>query len=69
MDLAGITAATPAPFGGAIDHDPETGELTGILKELAMDLVARLFEEPTLDEATAAIKAAMGSKEPQLAEQ
>jgi hypothetical protein len=59
LDLAGITAATPAPFGGAIDHDPETGELTGILKELAMDLVARLFEEPTLDEATAAIKAAM----------
>jgi hypothetical protein len=61
LDLAGITAATPAPFGGAIDHDPETGEPTGILKELAMDLVARLFEEPTLDEATDAIKAAMAN--------
>jgi predicted amidohydrolase YtcJ len=61
LELAEINAATPDPFGGAIDHDPETGEPTGILKELAMDLVARLFEAPTLDEATEAIKAAMAN--------
>ena len=58
LELAGITADTPDPFGGAIDRDPGTGEPTGILKELAMDLVADLFEEPTLEEAMAAIKTA-----------
>jgi predicted amidohydrolase YtcJ len=59
LELAGITAETPDPFGGAIDRDPGTGEPTGILKELAMDLVADLFEEPTLEEATEAIKTAI----------
>lgn len=61
LELAGITAATPDPFGGAIDRDPGTGEPTGILKELAMDLVAGLFEEPTLEEAMEAIKTAMAN--------
>ena len=59
LELAGITAATPAPFGGAIDHDPATGQPTGILKDAAMELMFRLFREPSLDEATAAIQAAM----------
>jgi predicted amidohydrolase YtcJ len=61
LELAGITADTPNPFGGAIDRDPGTGEPTGILKELAMDLVARLFEEPTPTEAMEAIRAAMAN--------
>ncbi len=58
LELAGITAATPDPFGGAIDHDPITGQPTGILKDVAMELMFRLFQEPSLDEATAAIQAA-----------
>lgn len=59
LELAGITAATPDPVGGAIDHDPATGQPMGILKDVAMDLMFRLFAEPSLAEATAAIKAAM----------
>lgn len=61
MDLAGITAETPDPPGGAIERDPKTGEPTGILKEQAMDLIARLFEEPTPEEAVEAIKVAMAN--------
>jgi hypothetical protein len=59
LELADITAETPDPFGGAIDHDPVTGQPTGILKDVAMELMFRLFREPSLDEAMAAIKAAM----------
>jgi predicted amidohydrolase YtcJ len=59
LELAGIDARTPDPPGGAIDHEPETGEPTGILKETAMDLVADLFEEPSIGEASSAIRAAI----------
>jgi hypothetical protein len=59
LELAGITASTPDPAGGAIDRDPLTGQPTGILKDTAMEIVFSLFQEPSLAEATAAIKAAM----------
>jgi predicted amidohydrolase YtcJ len=59
LALAGITAATPDPYGGAIERDPLTGQPTGILKDVAMELMFRLFQEPSPDEAMAAIKAAM----------
>ena len=61
LELAGITADTPNPFGGAIDRDLDSGEPTGIIKELAMDLVSDLFEEPTLEEGMEAIKTAMSN--------
>ncbi len=61
LKLAGIDARTPDPPGGAIDHEPETGEPTGILKETAMDLVADLFEEPSIEEASSAIRAAIAN--------
>ena len=38
LDLAGITAATPDPIGGRIDHDP-SGEPNGILQDAAQGLV------------------------------
>jgi len=38
LAAAGITRATPAPEGGAIDHD-RNGEPTGILRETAQSLV------------------------------
>lgn len=47
LRLAGITAATPDPDGGTIEHDPHTLEPTGILKDLAMDLVLRVIPPPT----------------------
>jgi predicted amidohydrolase YtcJ len=58
LELAGITATTPDPPGGAIERDPATGAPTGILKELAMDLVRRLLKEPAPEETVAAIRAA-----------
>jgi len=58
LELAGITAETPDPPGGAIDRDPTTGQPTGILKERAMDLLFRLFQDPSLEAAAEAIEAA-----------
>jgi predicted amidohydrolase YtcJ len=50
LKLAGITAKTPDPPGGRIEHDPKDGEATGMLDEdAAMDLVYRLvpsYSEP-----------------------
>jgi predicted amidohydrolase YtcJ len=59
LAAAGISAATPDPFGGAIERDPVTGEATGILKEQAMDLVGRLLAEPSDDAALDAVRAAL----------
>ncbi|MFZ5916852.1 MAG: amidohydrolase [Chloroflexota bacterium] len=56
LELAGITAQTPDPPGGAIDRDPITGEPTGILKETAMDLLAELLATPSVDEAVEAVR-------------
>ncbi|MCX6335350.1 MAG: amidohydrolase [Bacteroidia bacterium] len=39
LKKSGITRNTQDPFGGEIQHDPLTGEPTGILKDAAMDLI------------------------------
>jgi predicted amidohydrolase YtcJ len=39
LKKSGITKNTPDPFGGEIQKDPVTGELTGILKEKAENLI------------------------------
>jgi predicted amidohydrolase YtcJ len=59
LELAGTTAATPDPDGGEIERDPATGAPTGILKENAMNLVARLESKPTPGEAVDAVRLAM----------
>lgn len=41
LRLAGVTKDTPDPPGGEIVRDPATGEPQGVLKDAAMDLVAR----------------------------
>jgi len=42
LQLAGLTPDTPDPTGGQLERDPQTGELTGLLKEWpAMELVER----------------------------
>ena len=40
LSAAGVTAATVDPVGGVIDRDP-TGSPTGVLRETAVDLVAK----------------------------
>jgi hypothetical protein len=50
LELAGITKYTPDPDGGIIEHDSETGEPTGILKDNAMDLVYKIIPPPSLEE-------------------
>jgi predicted amidohydrolase YtcJ len=46
LKLAGITRETKNPEGGEIERD-DAGEATGILKETAQGLVARLIPPPT----------------------
>jgi len=46
LKAAGITAQTPAPQGGKIDHD-DKGEPTGILRETAMGLVQSKIPPPS----------------------
>jgi predicted amidohydrolase YtcJ len=46
LKLGGVTAQTPAPEGGKIDHDAN-GEATGILRETARRLVESKIPPPT----------------------
>lgn len=47
---AAITATTPNPQGGMIEHDPESGEPTGYLEEAAY-MLAKKSNEPILPDA------------------
>jgi predicted amidohydrolase YtcJ len=47
LKAAGITAQTPDPHGGKIDHN-DKGEPTGILRETAMSAVAEKIPHPTM---------------------
>ncbi len=48
LDMAGIDAnGPPDPEGGTIERDPATGEPTGILKDSAIELVAKHVPNPT----------------------
>src|SRR5438093_4696895 len=46
LALAGVDRTTPDPPGGVFDRD-DLGEPTGIIRELAMDAVARVEPQPT----------------------
>jgi predicted amidohydrolase YtcJ len=59
LQLAGITKRTADPKNGVIVKDPRTGEPTGVLKESAMGLVARLVPAPTRDDRARALRAAV----------
>jgi predicted amidohydrolase YtcJ len=48
LQIAGITKRTKPPKGGEIDVDPKTSELTGILRENAVDLIEKAI--PKLNE-------------------
>jgi predicted amidohydrolase YtcJ len=59
LGLAGIARGTPAPPGGEIVKDPETGEPTGILKDAAMELVYSKIPEPSMAEKLRAAEASL----------
>jgi predicted amidohydrolase YtcJ len=54
LQLAGVTKGMDDPSGGTIERDPETGDLTGILRESATDLVWKKIPEPSEEEITEA---------------
>ena len=59
LKLAGVTRETPDPQGGVIVHDPKSGEPTGILKDAAQDLVAKVIPPPTENEMEQALRAGL----------
>jgi predicted amidohydrolase YtcJ len=58
LELAGVTHGTPNPENGVIVRDPRSGEPTGVLKDAAVDIVARLVPRATPDERRRAVQAA-----------
>jgi hypothetical protein len=59
LELAGITKQTPDPAGGVIVRDPKSGEPTGVLKDEAQDLVAKVIPRPSRAEMEEALRAAL----------
>jgi predicted amidohydrolase YtcJ len=57
MEIAGITKATPDPFGGRIVRDA-SGEPTGVFVDNAMELIYRVVPPPTHDQLRRAALAA-----------
>jgi predicted amidohydrolase YtcJ len=55
---AGITSDTPNPPGGLLDRDA-SGQPTGVLRELAINLVTAKIAPPTREELLAVIRAAL----------
>jgi predicted amidohydrolase YtcJ len=60
LRLADITAATPDPGGGVIVRKAGGKEPSGVLRDTAMGLVARLVPRPSEEEVLAAVRAALG---------
>jgi len=50
LEIAGINKDTPDPVGGRIERDPQTGEPSGTLRELAADLVSKHLPELTSED-------------------
>ncbi len=59
LRLAGISRVTPDPQGGEIEKDPQTGELSGILKDAAIGLVEKVIPPPDRKKRERAIRAAL----------
>ena len=59
LKLARITRKTPNPANGTIVRDARTGEPTGVLKDAAIDLVARHVPALTTEERARALRSAV----------
>src|SRR5439155_21800177 len=56
---AGITRNTPAPPGGEIPRDADTGEPLGIFKDQAMGLISQAAPVPTAEQRDSALARAL----------
>ncbi len=59
MQIVGLDAGTENPPAGVIEHDPETGEPSGTLREAAMLLVKNKLPPMTLKQRTDRVRAGM----------
>lgn len=59
LQIAGIDRNTPDPPQGIIERDARTGAPVGVLRDAAMDLVARHLPQPSPAELAAALKTAL----------
>lgn len=59
MAIAGIDADTDSPPAGVIEHDPETGEPSGTLRDAAMLLVKDRLPEMSLQQRSDRVRAGM----------
>jgi hypothetical protein len=59
MEIVGIDADTPNPEAGIIEHDPETGEPSGTLRDAAMLLVKDHLPPMSLEQLTNRVRAAV----------
>ena len=50
LEMANVTEQTTVPRGGAIDKNPQTGKLTGILRDTATSLIWKVVPEPSEEE-------------------
>ena len=57
LEIAGIDAHTIAPENGVIEHDPETGEPSGTLRESATMLVRNFIPPMTIEQYTDRVRA------------
>ncbi len=59
LEAAGITKSTPTPPGGEILHDARTGEVTGIFKDQALNLIYRAVPTSTAEQNDSAVARAL----------
>lgn len=57
MEIVGLDATTESPEAGVIEHDPETGEPSGTLREAAMSLVKDQLPQWSLQQRTDRVRA------------
>jgi predicted amidohydrolase YtcJ len=58
LKLAGLGAETPDPPLGRLERDPDTGELTGVIRESGLHLVSQVVPPPGPGERETALRAA-----------
>jgi predicted amidohydrolase YtcJ len=59
LDLASLSSRSKDLVGGIIERDPQSGELTGILKDSAINVVRKMQPELTREQKKAAIRGAI----------